>query len=75
MAFSKYVSDVVVFHLRMARRGRNMLLTERIKVTPINSQLRSLVYLRGIRNVEFVCYWSTYIQAQLIRLRCQEVIR
>jgi hypothetical protein len=49
MAFSKYVSDVVVFHLRMARRGRNMLWTERIKVTPINSQLRSQVYLRDIR--------------------------
>jgi hypothetical protein len=45
----KYVNDVVVFHLRMARKGRNMLWTERIKVTPINSQLRSLVYLRGIR--------------------------
>jgi hypothetical protein len=26
--FSKYVSDVVVFHLRMARRGRNMLWTK-----------------------------------------------
>jgi hypothetical protein len=46
---SKYVSDVVVFHLRMARRGQNMLWTKRIKVTPINSQLRSQVYLRGIR--------------------------
>jgi hypothetical protein len=25
MAFSKYVSDVVVFHLKMARREGNML--------------------------------------------------
>jgi hypothetical protein len=31
MFFSKDVSDVIVFHLKMARRGRNMLWTERIK--------------------------------------------
>jgi hypothetical protein len=56
--FSKYVSDVVVFRLRMARKGRNMLWTERIKVTPVNSQLRSQVYLKGIRiccNLRVLC--------------------
>jgi hypothetical protein len=51
MAFSKYASDVVVFHLR----GRNVLWTERIKVIPVNSQLRSLVYLRGITFSLSVC--------------------
>jgi hypothetical protein len=39
----RYISNVIVFHLRMARRGWNMLWTKR-KVTPINSQLRSRVY-------------------------------
>jgi hypothetical protein len=30
MAFSKYVIDVALFHLRMALGGQNMLWTERI---------------------------------------------
>jgi hypothetical protein len=45
MAFSRYVSNVIVFHLKMARRDRNMLWTERIKIKPINSQLWSQVYI------------------------------
>jgi hypothetical protein len=49
MAFSRYVSDVIVFHLKMARRGRKRVVNREKKVTPINSQLRSQVYLKGIR--------------------------
>jgi hypothetical protein len=44
MSFPRYVSDVIVFHQKM-----NMFWTVKIKVTPINSQLWSQVYLKGIR--------------------------
>jgi hypothetical protein len=46
MAFSRYVSEVIVFRLKMEPKH---VVNRGEKIKPINSQLRSQVYLKGIR--------------------------
>jgi hypothetical protein len=57
MAFSKYVSDVVVFHLRMARRGRNIV------------YLRGIREWRGLHNEELRDLYSSLSIIRIIKSR------
>jgi hypothetical protein len=60
---------VIMFHLRMARRGRNMLWTKR-KITSINSQLRSRVY--NLKYIHKPCTFTARIWIKGLRyLTCK----